>query len=794
VQHVAAGKKAMIVAHVNGRFSFFRVEAKQLVDKTADFPGLSQASSVVALADPTSSTIVVCALAMHVVTCSAIGGKSKVVSSSATSLVGVSAGGTSYTVWLEDSAGASVIFASANELCASPVGSVNRSGAASLAQQEGKSVFIVHETAQVLVTSAVGPLSLAKSDRDGATVFQAAFVMSPAAPGELMLRILSQSDSSILSAFTVSVPTNSSGTCTLDLTSQVKQGTAKYSWSRDESLASIAAIVAVAAPADLIVEHSGEASDISHGANGLSFLARLGLQWGYVSSALQTSADLAVAAVSSNLLGTKPRTSTHAAVEQMGVVLCHGRGGVSIVHGLDLHSGRVRWTMPFRSQVSLQKGDQLLVVKETSTHAAEPQVALVRQLHTTSVVSWIGAWSGELLLNEQVAFSASHSVAVDAGSTASGMGAIALLGGVAGVSMGTVVPAAARNVSPADAFADVVLTSYQKQFNTSSFIQGQVLRKSGDSAGNPAFEVLPVWSTSLAASPWEAAVGTTSSQLQAGVPLGDDSLLVKFPSYKLLPVLSCTEAGVSARIVDSQTGRLLHSQFYEGRCGPLSTAQNDHTVYFSMWDTKSAQAELHAVSLFAGAVGKSELGPWPWQASARKATPLQHGARSDPSVIKTASFVLPRAAVHLHMSSTKNGLAQRFLLISTASGDVWAVSDRIVDPRRPKKDLSSFDKASGLVQYDATVPLQHHTSVFKTYTAAGARILASFPCSMESCATVITAGLDLAGCELWQTRPFDQLPSDFNSGLLLLLMSVLAVATWFLKSRLASQQLSSSWQ
>ncbi len=760
--------------------------------------GIHNSHQVEPVIDVVSDSILLCAREGSKVTCHDKNGGTQVISQSAQDLL-PAAGQLDLPLafWLQESGGFRLFSAKSSQLC------------------EQRSTNSSANPSNTAVGGSASPFSLATISSDsvelqwghelyssdglhtGRTLFMRVLI-GHGRSSRIVARLLTQSATGILTSRTYMLPEQpeSSSSCRVR-TLEPKHAVSKSVWSRDESFASVSAIVTTSAPPQLMSKYLDNSADFPLvPGHDLTFADRLVLQAHYIRTSLLQVLSRA-AAVGVNFFDTNNFASPSAslpAVDSIGVVLSRPTAGDPVLHALDLHDGRTLWSVQFGQQDFRSEQDLMFIVRHATSNGSEPQIAYIQRHRAHSRVSWIGAWSGRVLHQVDVDFDVSHASRVDTDMTNSKFGLIMLLSQQEdgpGMSEGKVeiVPLGCATLP-----LDVTFAVQDKSSHQQAAVAGKKVTVSKEFTSSR-FEVKTMWKTLVQTDgvpPFLAAAGQTL--YTSGEALSDDSVLIKFPIRSLLAIVSVSSTGVTCRIIDVRSGRTLFSQFHEGRAGPAKATQNDHTFYFSMWDTKTAQAEMHVVALYAGALGKAELGPWPWQSAARSTVLSEAIASGDPAVVKTASFVLPKTATGLYMSSTKNSLAQRYLLVSTASGSVWAVADKLVDPRRPRQGASVFEKSIGLLPFDPTLSFGQHTSVFKAMKPLAVQMLRSAPCSMESCSIVIAAGIDVAACELWQSRPFDQLPEDFNAVLLVLLMLCLSLATVVLKSRLGLERLSASWQ
>jgi hypothetical protein len=161
--------------------------------------------------------------------------------------------------------------------------------------------------------------------------------------------------------------------------------------------------------------------------------------------------------------------------------------------------------------------------------------------------------------------------------------------------------------------------------------------------------------------------------------------------------------------------------------------------------------------------------------------------------VASKAFLLGFGVHALGLTSTQSGITTRKLLFGTDSRHVYGVSKRFFDPRRPEGTPTEADKEEQLVPYNPVIPFDPKQTLSHTVQVMGARHIESAPALLESTSLVLAYGLDLFFSPESPSGTFDVLSQDFNKGMLLATIAVLAITVLFTTPLVRKKNLKTRW-
>jgi hypothetical protein len=229
---------------------------------------------------------------------------------------------------------------------------------------------------------------------------------------------------------------------------------------------------------------------------------------------------------------------------------------------------------------------------------------------------------------------------------------------------------------------------------------------------------------------------------------------------------------------------------------------SDNWLVATTWNVLEARQEITSTSFYRGAVDTYELTPWAKSFSFSsmfswgKSSHLQGWSTvsSDNPVGVHKTFILPTTVVNLAFTQTKQSLTPPQLLFTTSAGGVLMMDRRLVSPRRPLADPTAPEVAEGLMLYSPVLPMLHFSLLNHGNTVSRPRVLLSSPSEFESTTTVVLVGVDSFIARVSPAKAFDQLGTDFNALLFLVLLATGAVAVRVLGNMNKKKNLSVSWR
>jgi hypothetical protein len=321
------------------------------------------------------------------------------------------------------------------------------------------------------------------------------------------------------------------------------------------------------------------------------------------------------------------------------------------------------------------------------------------------------------------------------------------------------------------------------------------------------FSVNEIWSTQLATAGGSVVATAVPS---AGDPtfsqariLGDQSVMYKYVSPNLLftasggeTVDADSEPSLAVALVDTVTGRVLYRVQHDGSAGPVHAVVCENWVVYQYWSTRAGRSQISVLELFDDHATKRDQ-------SAMKAA-RQHLAGEftnrtsssfsiPPLKVLGQSYYPPFEARTMSATRSQSGITQRWVLVGTPSGEVYAIERRFLDPRRPKGKPTKLDQAERLVAYSEQLPLVPHMLLTRGEPVAGLQGIATAPSRQESSSHMLAHGVDLFYTHLAPSKSFDRLTEDFSQGLLVATMLALGFGALFLQRAVHRDDLKRAW-
>ena len=657
-----------------------------------------------------------------------------------------------------------------------------------------------------------------------------------------------------------------------------------HSWSRDETLSAVTHTVALeAAPSSLTngktsSEDGKHAGTSLHSDPALSFQSRIQDQASRVPSALASFAEL-LSTIATNpgaailrwaassktnrammsAIGLEPPpTPRTPAPEAYGfdktlVMLARTSPSSAELVAVRAETGRELWRVPGSTLVAAssqhtregQMTCNLIASRKHQAGQAAPEVIVVQSWTSGStLVSWLDGWTGAVLRQQELSSQTSHVIALAAAAPELEMSTpILLLGplveedGLVSVSahMAPALPAVAAAIQ---VLQRQIIAHVQHPTRPGALVGLRFSEPQAFTSSSP----LVMSESWRASSPLGSGFTSSFASLRprddappapVGLPLGDDSVLIRYLSPHIIALVSESSAGgggplpdlvspeastfeqatadvhgegagaahvssaapnhITVRLIDAVSGRTLFEKQHVDCAGPVHIVRLGNWVSYSYLNMRTASSELSVIAMFAGALGAHEVTPW---GGADQHLPAFESSadRVEPQSVKMHTFILPRQPALLAASETRESITPQQVLLATESGSVMALPAPLLDPRRPLAPPSAHEKAEKLLQYAPFLPLSHEAFVTKDVVVPHITHLISTPTQLESTTLVVVCGLDIFAGRHHPVKAFDVLPEDFNAPLLIVLMVALAVGTVYLQRLLRSKQLRDSWK
>ncbi|KAJ1959255.1 hypothetical protein IWQ62_004686, partial [Dispira parvispora] len=157
------------------------------------------------------------------------------------------------------------------------------------------------------------------------------------------------------------------------------------------------------------------------------------------------------------------------------------------------------------------------------------------------------------------------------------------------------------------------------------------------------------------------------------------------------------------------------------------------------------------------------------------------------------SFVLSEQVTALGVTTTRNGVATRELVMSFASGRIITLPRSLVDPRRPQSDPNDEEKQEGLARYEPLLPNNPRWTLSYHHQILGTQRITSSPAKLESTSLVLAYGLDIFFTRVNPSGTFDRLSDSFSKPLLLATIITLVAGLLIANPMVKRKNLLSAW-
>lgn len=295
-----------------------------------------------------------------------------------------------------------------------------------------------------------------------------------------------------------------------------------------------------------------------------------------------------------------------------------------------------------------------------------------------------------------------------------------------------------------------------------------------------------------------------------GQVLSDRSVLYKYLHKNLLAVTATGPGSLYVYLVDSVTGRILHSKHHDTGAGIDSyTAQeNTHLVVgenwivYTFWSSMPTlgqvivvwdlyESEIPNERTMAKLNSKQKLESAPYSSFENYAAPH----------VKSQAYYAPgqhSRITSLGVTRTRYGVTVRDVIAATSRHHILSLPKRggYLSARRPvDKDPSAAEAAEeGLTRYDSLLGYDAARQVLShTRQVLGISALLSAPTVLESTSAVVGYGLDIFGTKVAPSGLFDVLTPSFGRSKLLYTLLGMTGLLMYLKPLVGKRKTNNLW-
>ncbi|XP_069466496.1 ER membrane protein complex subunit 1 [Ambystoma mexicanum] len=271
-----------------------------------------------------------------------------------------------------------------------------------------------------------------------------------------------------------------------------------------------------------------------------------------------------------------------------------------------------------------------------------------------------------------------------------------------------------------------------------------------------------------------------------GRVMGDRSVLYKYLNPNLLAVVTEStdlhheRTFIGMYLIDSVTGRIIHSSVQRKAKGPVHIIHSENWVLYQYWNTKSRRNEVTVLELFEGME----------QYNTTAFSSLDHPHM--PHVLQQ-SYIFPSAISAMEATITERGITSRHVLLGLPSGAILSLPKALLDPRRPEIP-TEYTREENLIPYSPD--LQIHAERFINYNQTVSRMVGIYtaPSGLESTCLVVAYGLDIYQTRVYPSKQFDVLKDDYDYILISSVLFGLIFATMITKRLAQVKLLNRAWR
>ncbi|KAG9296619.1 hypothetical protein G9A89_002890 [Geosiphon pyriformis] len=349
------------------------------------------------------------------------------------------------------------------------------------------------------------------------------------------------------------------------------------------------------------------------------------------------------------------------------------------------------------------------------------------------------------------------------------------------------------------AFAQLAPSFY---FSLVDMINGKSLsgyRISNTSVQEESFESAKLWKINFPEGELIKAISERSPYEKVaslGRVLGDRSVLYKYLNPHLISVATYTNTSqdistLNIYLIDVVKGSILYQTSHEnvGTIYPVHIIQIENYILYHFWIEgefgKSTTEKGYVVviyDLYEGANKDERV----------DSSVFSSFAHERPHVSAQA-FIFPYGVNALGVTTTKHGVATREFLFALKTDQVFGLSKRFLDPRRPTAALTADDKEEMLIPYEPVLPDNKKFILSYNLTIAGIRHIVTSPALLESTSLVVAYGLDIWFTREAPSKTFDVLSEDFSKGTLLATIAGLVLGIAITGPMVRRKNVNSRW-
>ncbi|CAG9539340.1 unnamed protein product [Cercopithifilaria johnstoni] len=270
----------------------------------------------------------------------------------------------------------------------------------------------------------------------------------------------------------------------------------------------------------------------------------------------------------------------------------------------------------------------------------------------------------------------------------------------------------------------------------------------------------------------------------AGRVLGNRSVLYKYanPNLVAIAVLDSVHSTLQIYLIDAVSGYIVYSGKQNKITGPIHLVHCENWLAYSYWNEKGRRMEIAVVELYEGLE----------QTDALHYNSLVHTVAKRITALSQA-YIFPQGVAALGVTETELGLSTRSLLVAMPFGSIYAISKRLLDPRRPLEMTQELAEEM-LLPYRPELPIASEDFINYNQSIHGVRGFKTSPSGLESTSLMLAYGTDLFFTQLTPSGTFDVLKDDFDHLLITIVLISLVIGSLVCKKLGKNNNLKQAWQ
>ncbi|CAG8592009.1 5924_t:CDS:10, partial [Gigaspora rosea] len=248
-----------------------------------------------------------------------------------------------------------------------------------------------------------------------------------------------------------------------------------------------------------------------------------------------------------------------------------------------------------------------------------------------------------------------------------------------------------------------------------------------------------------------------------GRVLGNRSVLYKYLNPHIVAVATLSPStSLDFYLIDTIKGSILYHAVHDNvsPSHPVQIIQVENTIVYHFWSEDQGKQEK-GYKVVVCDLYDSE------KPDERFDNPNFTSFANERPHVNAQAFMFPYGVRTIGVTTTKNGIPIREFLFALDTYQVFGLSKRFLDPRRPQRALTNEDKEEMLIPYEPTIPDNKKFILSYNLPIYGIRHIATSPALLESTSLVFAYGLDLWFTREAPSKTFDVLSEDFSKGTLL---------------------------